>query len=68
MAPWRSPLPGVTWAMMLLLCIGRRTTPDCLLPTVCRVCQRRVMEDEALLSDHNIKDDGVVYMVLQTGE
>ncbi len=26
------------------------------------------MEDEALLSDHNIRDDGVVYMVLQTGE
>lgn len=28
--------------------------------------RKRVMEDEALLSDHNIRDDGVVYMVLQT--
>jgi hypothetical protein len=29
--------------------------------------QKRLLEDEALLSDHDIKDDAVLYMTLQIG-
>ena len=29
--------------------------------------QRKALEDEALLSDHNIKDDAILYMTLQQG-
>jgi hypothetical protein len=29
--------------------------------------QRKLLEDEAILSDHNIKDDAVLYLQLQIG-
>lgn len=47
---------------------GQLVTPACGLHRVLRgIFQRKLLEDEAILSDHNIKDDAILYLQLQMG-